>query len=80
MTIARGLRAIALVLVGAWSVAGAGGCTAKVDAAGRPANTVWFDRDGGAHNPMGMPGTGDLAIAELQGIAASQLNNWHFVV
>jgi hypothetical protein len=58
MTIARGLRAIALALVGAWSVVGAVGCTAKVDAAGRPANTVWFDRDGGAHCPQCEPSPG----------------------
>jgi Ca2+-binding RTX toxin-like protein len=42
--------------------------------------TVYVDRDGGLHSPNGMFGLGDFAIADLQGIAANQLNATHFVV
>jgi Ca2+-binding RTX toxin-like protein len=42
--------------------------------------TVYVDRDGGLHNPNGMFGFGDFAIADLQGVAANQLNASHFVV
>jgi Ca2+-binding RTX toxin-like protein len=42
--------------------------------------TLYLDRDGGAHNPGGIFGTGDFAIADLQGVAANQLNASHFIV
>jgi Ca2+-binding RTX toxin-like protein len=42
--------------------------------------TVYVDRDGGAHNPSGLFGTGDFAVADLQGVAASDLNANHFIV
>lgn len=42
--------------------------------------TVYVDRDGGAHNPAGLFGTGDFAVADLQGVTANQLNANHFIV
>jgi Ca2+-binding RTX toxin-like protein len=42
--------------------------------------TVYVDRDGGAHNPNGLLGFGDLAVAHLEGITAAQINASHFIV
>ena len=42
--------------------------------------TVYVDRDGGAHNPTGLLGFGDFAVAHLEGIAAAQINASHFIV
>jgi Ca2+-binding RTX toxin-like protein len=42
--------------------------------------TVYLDRDGGAHNPTGLLGFGDLAVAHLEGVTAAQINASHFLV
>jgi hypothetical protein len=38
--------------------------------------TVYIDRNGTALDSLNAP---DLAIADLPGVAATQLNSWHFV-
>ena len=42
--------------------------------------TLYIDKNGGAHNPYGALGAGDLAIAELEGVAFSQLTAADFIV
>lgn len=42
--------------------------------------TLYIDRDGGLHNPLGIGGARDLAFAELEDVAFSQLTAAHFVV
>jgi hypothetical protein len=42
--------------------------------------TLYIDRNGGAHNPNGIGGAGDLAFAELEGVSFSQLTAAHFIV
>lgn len=42
--------------------------------------TLYIDRDGGTHNPIGMMGAGDLAFAELEDVAFNQLTAAHFIV
>jgi Ca2+-binding RTX toxin-like protein len=43
-------------------------------------STVYVDRDGGAHNPNGLFGSADYAVAFLQSVAAGDLNANHFIV
>jgi hypothetical protein len=44
--------------------------------------TVYVDFDGGAHDPNPSPffGAQDLAVVQLDGIMASQINAGHFIV
>jgi Ca2+-binding RTX toxin-like protein len=42
--------------------------------------TVYVDRNGGAHNATGLFGMGDFAVADLQGVAATDLGPSHYLV
>jgi Ca2+-binding RTX toxin-like protein len=42
--------------------------------------TVYIDRDGGKHNPTGILGAGDFAIADLLGVSAGQINAGVFII